>query len=96
MPLIVTEVYPTERRGCTIGGEAVRAGEGKSDSEAGRQANLRAEKFLDHSWKLIEKAREHVLRSESCEEYLARHDGSLEAGEAVVRRIVQDVRISFH
>ena len=57
--------------------------------------NLRPEKFLDDSWKLIEKAREHVLRSESCEEYLARHAGSLEAGEAVVRRIVQDVRIRF-
>jgi hypothetical protein len=57
--------------------------------------NLRPEKFLDDAWKLIEKARERVLRSETNEEYLARHDGSLEAGEAVVGRILQDVRIPF-
>jgi hypothetical protein len=59
------------------------------------KCSLRPEKFLEEAWKLIDKARDRVLRSETDDEYLARHGGSLEAGKVVVGRILPNVRIPF-
>ena len=45
------------------------------------------EEFLAEAWKLIQSAREHVLRPQTHAEYLAAHRGSDEAAENVVGRI---------
>ena len=58
------------------------------------KCSLRPEKFLEEAWELVDKARDRV-RSETDDEYLARHGGSLEAGEVVVGRILPNVRIPF-
>jgi len=53
------------------------------------------EKFLEEAWKLIESAREHVLRPATNAEYVAAAGGSYEAMEHVVGRILQASRVSF-
>ena len=51
--------------------------------------------FLAAAWKLIQRAREHVLGPQSDAEYLAAHRGSHEAAENVVGRIRSESRIPF-
>jgi hypothetical protein len=56
---------------------------------------LNPDQYLEKAWKLIQCAREHVLRAQSDAEYLAAHGGSPEAAETVVSRILQNPRVSF-
>ena len=53
------------------------------------------QKFLEEAWKLIQSAREHVLREQTDADYLAAHGGSHEAAENVVGRILSKLRIQF-
>jgi hypothetical protein len=53
------------------------------------------EKFLKEAWKLIESAREHVLRPQGYAEYLAEHGGSDEAMEEVVGDILRESYVPF-
>ncbi len=51
--------------------------------------NLDPKTFLAEAWKLIQNAREHVLRPQSNAEYLAEHGGSDEAREKVLARLLR-------
>jgi hypothetical protein len=53
------------------------------------------QKFLEEAWKLIQRAREHVLREQTDADYLAAHGGSHEAAENVVGHIRSKSRIQF-
>ena len=46
--------------------------------------NAVPEKFLEEAWKLIQRAREHVLRPQTTAEYLAATGGTAEAREKVI------------
>jgi hypothetical protein len=59
------------------------------------KANASPEKFLEEAWKLIQSAREHVSRPQSNAEYLEAHNGSHEAAENVVGRILSASRVRF-
>jgi hypothetical protein len=48
--------------------------------------NLNPEKFIIEAWKLIQSARDHVLRAQTDTEYLVSHGGTAEAAEDVVER----------
>jgi hypothetical protein len=57
--------------------------------------NLDPETFLAKAWKLIQNARDHVLRPQTNAEYLVAHSGSHEAAENVVGRILSASRVPF-
>jgi hypothetical protein len=57
--------------------------------------NLSPENCLDEAWKLIESAREHVLRPQTDVEYLVQHDGSKESLASVIGRHHELSRIPF-
>jgi hypothetical protein len=57
--------------------------------------NLDPAKFFDEAWKLIESARDRVLREQTEAEYLAARGGSREAAENAVVRILSASRVPF-
>src|SRR5438477_9077783 len=57
--------------------------------------NLDPAEFLDKAWKLIESARDRVLREQTGVEYLVSHGGAAEAADAVVERKLNRARIPF-
>src|SRR4030095_4893006 len=50
--------------------------------------NLDPKKFLEQAWEFIQNARERVLRPQTNAEYLIAHDGSHDAAENVVERVL--------
>jgi hypothetical protein len=60
-----------------------------------QKENLEPANFLNEAWKLLESAREHALRHQTHAEYLMQHNGSKEAREKVVDRILQTSRVPF-
>jgi hypothetical protein len=57
--------------------------------------NLDPKKFLEQAWELIQSARERVLRPQTNAEYLIAHDGSHDAAENVVERVLSASPVPF-
>ena len=60
-----------------------------------QKENLDPKEFLEQAWKLIQGARQQVLRPQTDAEYLAERGGSHEAAENVVARILSASRVPF-
>lgn len=59
------------------------------------KGNVAPEKFLEEAWKLIESAREHVLREQSNDEYLMEHGESNEAAVKLLGRNHRESCVPF-
>lgn len=68
----------------------------KANSRAlAEKENLAAEKFLAEAWKLIETAREYVLRPQTDVEYLATYGGTRDALGNVIGRLYTSNNVPF-
>jgi hypothetical protein len=75
--------------------EKKRVNEERNRQMESRIATLDPEGFLPRAWQLIGKARQHVVRAQTDEEYLVALGGSREAAEDVAGRILGASRVPF-